>query len=91
MHGLKLPDPVRDLAVRHVAALRPVEGFVWRMSPGRRVAQGWYFDYLADRLPSNPPGPGSGFGFPPGFLVADDGTVRVVRMGELRAVLGLRG
>ena len=47
---------------------------------------GWYFDYAAHRLPSNPPGPGTGFGYAPGFLVADDGSVRVIGWRELRRV-----
>jgi hypothetical protein len=77
------------VARRHVEALRPVEGFVWRLAEGRRTAAGWYFDYQAERLPSNPPGPGSGFGYAPGFLVAENGSIRVVAWHELRAVHGL--
>ena len=82
------PESVLALARQHVAMLRPVEGFVWRLADGQRVPSGWYFDYEAERLPSNPPGPGSGFGFAPGFLIATDGSVRVVGWGELRSVCG---
>jgi hypothetical protein len=89
MGGPAIPDAILAAATRHVESLRPVEGFVWRLTPGRRVASGWYFDYQAERLPSNPPGPGSGFGYAPGFLVAQDGSIRVVRWHELREVRGL--
>lgn len=82
-----IPELVLAAARKHVAGLPPVAGYVWRLAPGMRVAAGWYFDYEAERLPSNPPGPGTGFGYAPGFLVADDGTVRVVRWPELRAIL----
>ena len=81
-----VPDVVMAAARQHVAGLPTVTGFVWRLSQGRRVPTGWYFDYEAERLHDNPPGPGSGFSFPPGFVVADDGTVRVVKWHELREV-----
>lgn len=81
-----VPESVLVKAKAHVNSLRPIEGFVWRLAPGRRVAAGWYFDYEAERLPSNPPGPGSGFGYAPGFLVADDGSIQVVGWHELREV-----
>ncbi|HWG44854.1 MAG TPA: hypothetical protein VN688_18925, partial [Gemmataceae bacterium] len=58
-----VPENVLAKAKEHVDSLRPVEGFVWRLAEGRRVATGWYFDYETERLPSNPPGPGSGFGY----------------------------
>jgi hypothetical protein len=86
MRGKVVPESVLAIARRHVESLRPVEGFVWRLAEGRRVAAGWYFDYQAERLPSNPPGPGSGFGYVPGFLVTEDGAVRVVGWDELREV-----
>ena len=37
-----------------VVTREPVEGFEWRLAQGRRVATGWYFDYEAKRLPSEP-------------------------------------
>jgi hypothetical protein len=89
MRGPVVPAAVLAVAKRHVEGLRPVEGFVWRLSQGRRVASGWYFDYEVERLPSNPPGPGSGFGYAPGFVVAEDGSIRVVGWHELREVHGL--
>jgi hypothetical protein len=81
-----IPDLVMAAARRHVAGLPPVKGFVWRLSRGEQVPAGWYFDHEAERLPDNPPGPGAGFGFPPGFLVSNDGSVRVVGWHELREV-----
>jgi uncharacterized protein (TIGR02996 family) len=84
----RVPGLVFAAARRHVAALPPVKGFVWQLSEGRRVSAGWYFDYSAKRLwPRR--GPGTGFGFAPGYLVADDGSVRSVGWGELRQVHGL--
>jgi hypothetical protein len=78
------PEWVIAIAKQHVESLRPISGFLWRLAEGQRVASGWYFDYEAERLPSNPPRPGSGFGYAPGFLVTDDGSIQVVRWGELR-------
>lgn len=76
------------LARQHVAGLRPVEGWVLGHSAGVRVAKGWYFDYQATRLPSNPPGPGSGFGYAPGFIIDNDGQLKVVGWSELRSIRG---
>lgn len=89
MIGTPIPEAAMAAARQHVAGLPPIEGFVWRLAQGRQVSAGWYFDYEAERLPSNPPGPGSGFGFAPGFLVAKDGSTRVVAWHELRSVHGL--
>ncbi len=90
MHGSVVPEWVLVIARQHVEGLRPVAGWVWRLGEGQRVASGWYFDYEAERLPSNPPGPGTGFGYAPGFLVGEDGSIRVVRWGELQTVRGER-
>jgi hypothetical protein len=84
--GTVVPENVLAKAKEHVESLRPVEGFVWRLAKGQRVATGWYFDYEAERLQSNPPGPGSGFGYAPRFVVADDGSIRVARWSELSEV-----
>jgi hypothetical protein len=65
MSAALVPESVLAIARRHVQTLPSVEGFVWRLGQGERVAAGWYFDYKAERLPSNPPGPGSGFGYAP--------------------------
>ncbi|HET6252143.1 MAG TPA: hypothetical protein VFE47_30940 [Tepidisphaeraceae bacterium] len=74
------------LAHQHVAALRPIKGWTRRVSQGIRVDKGWYFDYSVDRLPSNPPGPGSGIGGAPGFLISDAGEISVVGWPQLRSV-----
>ncbi len=89
MRGHAVPESVLAAAKSHFQTLRPLEGFVWRLGKGSHVATGWYFDYEAERLPSNPPGPGSGFGYAPGFVVAEDGSIRVVRWGDLREVRGI--
>ena len=81
-----IPESVLAIARQHVADRPPIEGFVWALGQGQRVPSGWYFDYLFDRLPSNPPGPGSGVGGAPGFVVSDDGSIRVVRWHELREI-----
>jgi hypothetical protein len=91
MRTAVVPEFVLTVARRHVESLRPVEGFLWRLSEGRRVAAGWYFDYEAERLPSNPPGPGSGFGYAPGFILTEDGSIRVVGWQDLRKVHGRGG
>src|SRR5262249_4015720 len=68
--------------------LRPLpEGFVRRHTEGRRVSDGWYFDYGVERVPPNRGGPGSGIGGAPGFLVRDDGEVTVIDWPRLQAVL----
>src|SRR5262245_23272794 len=82
------PEPVLALARAHLAGVRPPADRRWAAPVGRRVPGGWYFDYVAERLRPRR-GPGTGFGFAPGFLVADDGTVRTVGWGELRQVHGL--
>jgi len=86
MRGPVVPEWVLAIARQHVESLPPVEGFIWRLAEGQRVAWGWYFNYEFERLPSNPPGPGSGIGGAPGFLVGEDGSIRVVRWDELREV-----
>lgn len=87
MGGQGIPESILTIARTHVAGRPPITGFVWRLSQGQRVSTGWYFDYSFDRLPSNPPGPGSGIGGAPGFVVTDDGTIKVVRWHELRTIL----
>ena len=89
MGGSPVPESVIAVARQHVAGLPSVKGYVWRLAQGRRVSAGWYFDYEAERLPTNPPRAGSGFGFAPGFLVAADESVRVVAWHELRDIHGL--
>jgi hypothetical protein len=64
----------------------PPAGWVWKLPEGQRVADGWYFDYAADRLTPTD-GPGSGFGGAPGFLVFDDGEVRPINWPEYTRVI----
>ena len=86
MNRQGIPESILAIAREHVTGRPPITGFVWRLYQGQRVSTGWYFDYSVDRLPSNPPGPGSGVGGAPGFVVADDGTIKVVRWHELRTI-----
>ena len=83
-----VPEEVLALARKHLEAVRPPSGWRWLPPEGRRVPTGWYFDYCAKPLKPRR-GPGTGFGFAPGYLVADDGSVRTVGWGELRRVHGL--
>jgi hypothetical protein len=80
-------EAARQIAREHVDGLHPLpEGFVRRHTEGERVREGWYFDYGVEKVPPNPGGPGSGIGGAPGFLVTDNGEVRALRLGDLRAV-----
>lgn len=88
MHQPIPPAEVLDLARRHLDSIRPPPGWRWAAPEGRRVPTGWCFDYTAERLQPRR-GPGNGFGFAPGYLVSDDGSVRTVGWGELRQVYGL--
>jgi hypothetical protein len=66
-------------ARKHIEALPPDEDCVWVLREGTRVASGWYFDYAFEALPGKElPIVGGA----PGFLVMDDGSVRVVAWGK---------
>jgi hypothetical protein len=82
------PEQVLALARKHLAGIPPPRGRRWSSPTGRRVLGGWYFDYAAERLKPRR-GSDTGFGFAPGYLVLDDGTVRTVGWWELRQVHGL--
>jgi hypothetical protein len=88
MGGPPIPEEVVSLARQHLAGIRPGAGRRWCAPAGRRVPGGWYFDYAAERLRPRR-GPDVGFGFAPGYLVGDDGSVRTVGWHELRHVQGL--
>jgi hypothetical protein len=81
-------EDAQAFARQHVDGLPPVpEGFVRWHTEGRRVREGWYFDYGLEKVPPNRGGPGSGIGGAPGFLVRDDGQITVVGWARLRGVL----
>jgi hypothetical protein len=83
-----VPEDVLALACKHLEGIRPPRGRRWSPPQGVRVPAGWNFLYRAERL--GPQGsPDTGFGSLPGYLVADDGSVRRVGWGEERQVLGL--
>ena len=88
MRGPLIPEHMLALARKHLEGIRPPAGWRWRAPEGTRVPAGWYFDYAAERLRPRR-GPGTGFGFAPGYLVGDDGSVRTVSWSELRQVHGL--
>jgi hypothetical protein len=79
-----VPERVLALARAHLAFFRPPRGARWAEPSGVRVAGGWYFDYAVEWVGRPKP-----FGFAPGYLVGDGGTVRTVGWGELRQVHGL--
>ena len=81
-----IPEPVLAAARRHLAGIRPPAGRRWYVPEGRRVEGGWFFVYAAERV--RPGRPGTGFGFAPGYVVSDDGSVRTVGERALREVLG---
>lgn len=80
------PEAVLAAARRHLAGIPPPDGRRWRDPVGRRVAGGWFFVYVAERV--SPGREWTGFGCAPGYLVADDGSVRSVGERELPQVLG---
>jgi hypothetical protein len=63
-------------------ALPPPRGYRWVLPKGRRVKDGWYFNFTYEKI--GPPKPSDGFGGAPGFLVGDDGVVSVVGWGKYR-------
>ena len=83
-----VPEAALAVARRHLAGLRPPRGRRWCEPDPVRVPGGWYFNYAAERIRPRRH-PDTGFGFAPGYVVADDGGVRAVGWGELRRVHGL--
>lgn len=86
MGGNRIPEWVIDTAHRHIAERPPLVGFTWSFEFRQRVASGWYFDYVLERLPHNPPCPGSGVGGAQGFVVQADGSVQVVSVRNAREI-----
>lgn len=70
-------------ARQHLHSLRPPVEWVWKLKDGRRATDGWYFDYALEPLRFVRDQEAPQFGGAPGFLVKDDGSVRVVGWHEL--------
>ena len=86
MGGPPIPESILEAARRHLAGVRPPPGTRWQPPRGQRVEGGWFFVYRVERLPPArrlpPP-----FGFFPGYIVADDGSVRNVAEHGLRQLV----
>jgi uncharacterized protein (TIGR02996 family) len=81
-----VPGQVLTAARRHLAGTRRLPGTRWVVAGGQRVEGGWFFIYRIERVPPSrrPPPP---FGFFPGYVVADDGSVRNVDERGLRQLV----
>jgi hypothetical protein len=66
-------------ANQHIAGLPPLEDCRWVLREGKRVTGGWYFDHVFEPLPGKEE---PMVGGAPGFIVMDDGGVRIVVWGE---------
>jgi hypothetical protein len=86
MGGPPIPESILEAAQRHLAGIRPPRGSRWQLTRGQWVEGGWFFVYRIERLPPcrRPPPP---FGFFPGYIVADDGSVRNVDERGLRQLV----
>jgi hypothetical protein len=86
MGGLPVPEQVLSAARRHLEGAPSLRGCRWVVSPGQRVPGGWFFIYRIERHPPSrkPPPP---FGYFPGYLVADDGSVRNIDERGLRELV----
>ncbi len=83
MGGPPVPEHVLAAARRHLESVRPPPGTRWRYPRGERVEGGWFFPYQIERHPPlrrRPPA----FGYFPGYLVGDNGSVRDVEERGLR-------
>ncbi len=69
-------------ARQHLWSLRPPLDWVWKLPVGERVDLGWFFYYVLEPLRLIDDGKGPRFGGPIGFIVRDDGTIRVVAQWE---------
>ncbi|MCE9611624.1 MAG: hypothetical protein K8R23_15610 [Chthoniobacter sp.] len=69
-------------ARKHLDGTPPPVDTVWVLEPAQRVASGWYFDYTFDYSSSTHETELPSVGGAPGFLVSDDGAVRVVGWNE---------
>jgi hypothetical protein len=87
MHGPPIPESILEAARQHLdAAPRLRRGLRWMLTTGQRVEGGWFFVYRIEPVPPSrrPPPP---FGFFPGYIVADDGSVRNVDERGLRELV----
>jgi hypothetical protein len=75
MGGPPVPEHILDAARRHLNTVPPVPGTRWVIRTPRRVSGGWFFVYRIERHPPSREPPPQ-FGYFPGYLVSDDGTVR---------------
>jgi hypothetical protein len=74
-------------ARQHLYHKTPPVEWVWVLRPGQRAVDGWYFKYRLEPLRFIQDQKGPQFGGAPGFLVQDDGNVRVVGWPELSHLL----
>ena len=63
----------------------PHSDYRWRLTDGREVGDGWYFDYAFEPMRPIPEHELGYFGGAPGFIVRYDGTVRNVSWSEYSA------
>jgi len=74
-------------ARQHLYGARPPVEWVWVLRRGKRVTDGWYFDYGVEPLRFIRDREAPQFGGAPGFLVQEDGTVRTVSWSEVSRLL----
>jgi hypothetical protein len=74
MGGRPIPERVLAAARRHLDGAPQKREFRWVVSAGTQVPGGWFFIYRIERHPPSrkPPPP---FGYFPGYIVAEDGSV----------------
>lgn len=86
MGGPPVPEQVLAAARRHLDHLPRLRGARWVLAPGGRIPSGWFFHYGIERHPPSrkPPPP---FGYFPGYVVWDDGSVRNIDERGLRELV----
>jgi hypothetical protein len=75
-------DEALTRAREHLDGALPPVDTVWVLAPAQRVSGGWYFDYTFDHSTATPETELPAVGGAPGFLVNDDGAVRVIGWNE---------
>jgi len=71
-------DEALVYARQHLYTERPPSEWVWVLRAGHRALEGWYFNYELEPLRFIRDQDGPQFGGAPGFLVTDEGQVKVV-------------